>query len=163
MSDKKKSSYSALKGFHRAVPIILAAVAVFIGLCFVTQDTGKLGPAISSVLLGLFSWGAYFIPALIGLHALFYPADVGAKRVVSRIIFSTVAVMFVSAFAHTVKYWGNQDISLKLAEFYRNGTDAIGGGAVGGLIGYGIIALIGSVGAVILAASVIAIYLTYFF
>ena len=163
MSDKKKTSYSALKGFHRAVPIILAAVAVFICLCFVTQDTGKLGPAISNVLLGLFSWGAYFIPALIGLHALFYPADVGAKRVVSRIIFSTVAVMFVSAFAHTVKYWGNKDIVLNLGEFYKNGTAAVGGGAIGGLIGYGIIALIGSVGAVILAASVIAIYLTYFF
>ena len=164
MSDtKKKSYYSTLTGFHRAVPIILAAVAVFIGLCFVTQDIGSLGRAISGVLLGLFSWGAYIIPALICLHALFYASDVGAKRVVTRIIFSAVAVISVSSFAHAIKYWGNADTAFSLADFYRNGKEAIGGGAVGGLVGYGVIEIIGSVGAIILAATVIAVYLTYFF
>ena len=89
MSDKRrKNSYSSLTGFKRAIPIILAAVAVFIGLCFVTQNIGALGPAISSVLLGLFSWGGYLVPFLIALHAIFYPSDVGEKRILSRTIFS---------------------------------------------------------------------------
>ncbi len=170
MSDtKKKSSYSALSGFHRAVPIILAAVAVFIGLCFVTQatgsqgSTGSLGRAISSVLLGLFSWGAYLIPALIGLHALFYASDVEAKRVVTRIIFSSVAVVSVSSFAHAIKHWNNAEVAFNIASFYKDGINSVGGGAVGSTIGFGIIEVIGSVGAIILAATVIAIYLTYFF
>ena len=164
MSDtKKRSSYSTLTGFHRAVPIILAAVAVFIGLCFVTQDSGSLGRAISGLLLGLFSWGAYIIPALIGLHALFYAADVGAKRVLTRVIFSAVAVISVSSFAHAIRYWGNADIAFNISEFYKNGREAVGGGAVGGAVGFGIIEIIGSVGVIILAATVVAIYLTYFF
>ena len=96
MTDKKTTSYSSLKGFRRAIPIILVAVALFIGLCFVTQESGSVGRAISGVLLGLFSWGAYSIPVLIALHALFYPSDVGEKRVVSRIIFSAVAVVSLS-------------------------------------------------------------------
>ncbi len=170
MSDtKKKSSYSTLTGFHRAVPIILAAVAVFIGLCFVTQatgsqgSTGSLGRAISSVLLGLFSWGAYLIPALIGLHALFYPSDIGARRVITRIIFSAVAVVSVSSFAHAIRHWNNDGVTFKIADFYKNGINAVGGGAIGSTIGFGIIEVIGSVGVIILAATVVAVYLTYFF
>ena len=164
MSDtKKKSSYSTLTGFHRAVPIILAAVAVFIGLCFVTQDSGSLGRAISGLLLGLFSWGAYVIPALIALHALFYAADVGAKRALTRVIFSAVAVVSVSSFAHAIRYWGNADTTFNVSEFYKNGREAIGGGAIGGIVGFGIIEIIGSVGVIILAATIVAIYLTYFF
>ncbi len=170
MSDtKKKSSYSALTGFRRAVPIILAAVAVFIGLCFVTQatgsngSTGSLGRAISSVLLGLFSWGAYLIPALIGLHALFYASDVAAKRVVTRIIFSPVAVISVSAFAHAVRHWNNGELAFSIGSFYKDGINAVGGGAVGGTIGFGIIEIIGSIGVIILAATVVAVYITYFF
>ncbi|MBQ2794016.1 MAG: hypothetical protein IJF05_04900 [Clostridia bacterium] len=170
MSDtKKKSSYSALTGFRRAVPIILAAVAVFIGLCFVTQatgshgSTGSLGRAISSVLLGLFSWGAYLIPALIGLHALFYASDVAAKRVVTRIMFSSVAVISVSAFAHAVRHWNNGELAFSIGSFYKDGINAVGGGAVGGTIGFGIIEIIGSIGVIILAATVVAVYITYFF
>ena len=164
MSDKKKkSSYSTLTGFHRAVPIILAAVAVFIGLCFVTQDIGSLGRAISGVLLGLFSWGAYTIPALIGLHALFYASDIGAKRALTRIIFSIVAVVTISTFAHAVRYWGNADVTFNIVEFYKNGKEAIGGGVIGGFFGFGIIEVIGSVGVIILAVTILAIYLTYFF
>ena len=129
MTDKKTTSYSSLKGFRRAIPIILVAVALFIGLCFVTQESGSVGRAISGVLLGLFSWGAYSIPVLIALHALFYPSDLGEKRVVSRIIFSAVAVVSLSAFAHVVKFWQNNGVSFNIAEFYKNGQAAIGGGA----------------------------------
>ena len=98
MSEKKKvtGQYSSLVGIHRAVPIILFAVAVFTMFCFITQDIGIFGPALSTVFLGLFSYGAYAIPLLIGLHAIFYPSDIHEKRVVSRIIFSLIAITFIS-------------------------------------------------------------------
>ena len=54
MSDnkqKKGGAYSELKGFNRAVPIILAALAVFIAVCFITQNTGALGRGIFEDLL----------------------------------------------------------------------------------------------------------------
>ena len=73
---KNASSYSSLTGIHRAVPIILFAVAVFTMFCYITQDIGALGHAISAVFLGLFSCGAYAIPLLLALHAIFYPSDI---------------------------------------------------------------------------------------
>ena len=164
MSDKRrKNSYSSLTGFKRAVPIILAAVAAFIGLCFVTQNIGALGPAISSVLLGLFSWGAYLVPFLIALHAIFYPSDVGEKRILSRTIFSVVTLISASALSHGFTYWNNEGISFRLRDFYASGLDCVGGGVIGGTVGYGIIAAIGSVGLIIVAVAVLAIYCSYFF
>ncbi len=164
MSDnKKKTSYSSLTGFKRAVPIILFAVSVFVALCFITQEMGSLGPAISGILLGLFSWGAYAIPALLALHAIFYPSDVGEKRVLSRIIFSAIAVISLSAFAHTVSFWQNKEAVFNIGEFYRNGQSAIGGGVVGSTVGFGIVKLLGSIGLIIVAATVLAIYVSYFF
>ena len=91
MSDnnKKRSAYSQLRGFHRAVPIVLFAIALFVAICFINQNTGALGRAIAGFLLGSFSIGGYFIPALIAIHAMFYATDVKSRRVlISRIIFS---------------------------------------------------------------------------
>ena len=62
MTDKNKkfASYSSLKGFHRAIPIIMIALAVFLAFCFMVQDMGIFGNAISGLLLGLFSFGELF-------------------------------------------------------------------------------------------------------
>ena len=83
--DKNKDgAYAQLKGFHRAVPIILAAFAVFITLCFFTKDsTGAFGRVVSGFLLGAFSIGGYFIPVLFLVHALFYPTDIQKKKLVA--------------------------------------------------------------------------------
>ena len=110
MTHKKKSSaqYSSLTGIHRAVPIILFAVAVFTMFCYITQDIGALGHAISALFLGLFSYGAYSIPLLLALHAIFYPSDISEKRVLSRVIFSVVAITFISALAYSITYWNDE-------------------------------------------------------
>ena len=164
MTQKKKASaqYSALTGIHRAVPIILFAVAVFTMFCFITQDIGALGHAISAILLGLFSHGAYAIPPLLAIHAVFYPADIAEKRVLSRVIFSLIAITFISALSYSVTYW-NGEFTLNAVEFFRNGQDAVGGGFIGGVVGFSIIKVFGRVGLVIIAASILAIYVSYFF
>ena len=164
MSEKKKapSQYSSLVGIHRAVPIILFAVAVFTMFCFITQDIGIFGPALSTVFLGLFSYGAYVIPLLLGLHAIFYPADIKEKRVVSRIIFSLIAITFVSALSYSVTYW-NDTIVFTPIEFFKNGRNSVGGGFIGGIIGFCLMKVFGRVGVVIIAASILAIYVSYFF
>ena len=99
---KNKSYYARLGGFNRAVPIILVAVALFIGLCFILKDMGSFGEVISSVLLGLFSYGAYAIPILTLLHAIFYPADVAKRHRLSRLIFSVVALLLISSSASAI-------------------------------------------------------------
>ena len=80
----KGSAYAALTGPHRAVPIVLIALAVFITVCFFTQNTGSFGRAISEFFRGLFASGAYFVPVLLAIHAFFYPTDVQKKRIIQR-------------------------------------------------------------------------------
>ncbi|MBQ9084473.1 MAG: DNA translocase FtsK 4TM domain-containing protein [Clostridia bacterium] len=164
MKDKKEkhSSFSSLNGFHRAVPIILVAVALFIGLCFITQDIGAFGQVISSVLKGLFSFGAYTIPFLIAIHALFYPADLNGKRIVSRLIFSILTLLVISAAAYTFTP-PEGEAAFTPGLFYTQGVEGVGGGFVGGIIAYGLIKIFGRIGTIIIAAAIIAIYAAYFF
>ena len=165
MSDntkKRESAYSQLKGFHRAVPIILFALAVFIAVCFITQSTGTLGRAISGFFLGTFSIGAYFIPAMMALHAIFYPTDIKKKRVlISRILFSLVLVITVSVLTHAIANYG-QPLTYSPSELYQNGMQRIGGGFIGGTFAYGIISMIDYVGLIILTVTIFTLYIVYF-
>ena len=164
MTQKKKTTaqYSNLTGMHRAVPIILFAVAVFTLFCFITQDIGALGHAISTVFLGLFSYGAYALPLLLALHAIFYPSDISENRVLSRVIFSLVTITFISALSYSITYW-KTDLVFSPADFFTNGQSSVGGGFIGGIVGFCLIKIFGRVGLVIIAAAIFAIYISYFF
>ena len=164
MTRKKKTTaqYSALTGIHRAIPIILFAFAVFTMFCFITQDIGALGHAISALFLGLFSHGAYAIPLLLALHAIFYSSDIAGKRVASRVIFSLIAITFISALSYSITYW-DSGFTFNAVEFFRNGKNAVGGGLIGGTVGFCITQIVGKVGLVTIAAAILAIYVSYFF
>jgi len=160
---QQNHSYSALTGFHRAVPIILLALAVFIGLCFVTQDIGILGHTISGVFRGMFSIGAYFVPFLIALHAIFYPSDIAEKRIASRVIFSFITLIFVSVLSYTAANWSNTEPVFDLVAFYNDGMNNVGGGVMGGLFAFLMVQALGPVGVIVAACAIFAIYISYFF
>ncbi len=164
MSEQKsaKATYASLRGIHRAVPIILAALSVFTFFCFIINDMGVFGNAFKSLFLGLFSGGAYAMPALIALHAVFYASDITEKRIVSRIIFSVITVISIASLVFAAEYWNGLP-SFNAAEFYNSGKDGIGGGLIGGIIGYCLIKVFSKVGLIIIAAATFAIYISYFF
>ncbi|MBQ4071421.1 MAG: hypothetical protein IJD51_03280 [Clostridia bacterium] len=157
----KESAYAALTGPHRAVPIVLIALAVFITVCFFTQNTGSFGRAISGFFRGLFAFGAYFVPVLLAIHAFFYPSDRQKKRIIKRIIFSVVLLIFISAFAHAISFWG-EDASFVGRDAYANGKAGIGGGFIGGAFAFLLISCVGYFGLVLVAVTVLAVYITYF-
>ena len=159
---KKEGAYASLTGFRRAVPIILAALAVFTALCFFMQDTGALGKVISNVFLGLFSYGGYLIPAFLLIHAIFYAQDVKKKRAVSRVVFTLFALITVATFIHTVTYIGT-DMVFAPREFYKSGIAKRGGGLVGGAVSFALTKIFGTVGIIIIAVLILALYVTYFF
>lgn len=158
-NNKKQSYYSALTGFRRAVPIILGALAVFIAICYISDGAGALGNGIKPLMLGLFSSGAYAIPVLLLIHAVFYAEDVAKKRILSRTIFSVIAVIFVCAIEYTIVFWGKEPV-FSPAEFY---TGMTAGGFIGSTVAYGLIKLLGPIGIYILAAAMLAIYVSFFF
>lgn len=159
---EKQATFSSLTGFHRAVPIILVAISLFIGFCFITQDIGALGLAIASLLRGLFSYGAYVVPFLILSHALFYPADLQGHRWLSRLIFSLLTLVVISAVCHTFTLTEGGPIFTP-GEFFVGGTEGVGGGLVGGVVAYGLIMVFGKIGTIIIALAIVAIYAVYFF
>ena len=160
-NNKKKKSVT-FTGFRKAIPVMLIALAIFTALCFVSSGTGALGRAISNVLRGLFSIGAYTVPALILIHAFFYPSDLKKNRVWSRIIFSFVAVISISAITHAFTYF-KSDLVFSAADFYSNGIKNKGGGFVGGSVAYGLTWVFGKVGFTIISCLVFALYIIYFF
>ena len=159
----KEGAYAQLKGFHRAIPIILAAFALFITLCFFTKNsTGAFGEVVSDFLLGAFSIGGYFIPVLFVVHAIFYPSDIQEKRLVSRVVFSAILLIFISAMAYAFSTIDAEELVFSASDFYHNGQMNVGGGFVGGVIGFAVMKVIGPVGLIILAFAIIALYVTYF-
>ena len=161
-NNKKDTSYLSLTGFHRAVPIILVAFAVFICLCFIMQDSGTAGRFISRLFLGLFSVGAYAIPVLLVLHAIYYSFDLANKMLLSRIFFSLGAVVATAAFAYAITYWG-QELVFAPEEFYKDGLAAKGGGYIGSIVAYGIITVVGRVGLIILTCTALVLYILFYF
>ena len=159
---KKEGSYASLKGFKKAVPIILGILGIFIAFCLITQSTGIFGAWIAKTIRGLFSAGAYFIPAFLIIHAFLYPSDIYKKRLTARIIFSVVALIMISAFSHTVSNIGSS-YGFEVGEFYFNGQEGVGGGFFGGILAYLLSSIIGSVGVIILSVIAFIAYLAFFF
>ncbi len=165
MSDKNENRTPGRtpSGFHKAIPVILMAFAVFTAICFITKsDTGMLGGAISGVLLGLFSIGAYLIPALLALHAIFYISDLKEGRLLSRVIFSLITVLAVSMMTHAITNWSNE-LVFDAGRFYTEGVESVGGGFIGGVIAFLLMSFLGKIGVIILSAVLLVIYFIYFF
>ncbi len=164
MSNKKRTtetSYATLSGFRRSIPIILVALAVFSGLCFITQKTGLLGRLISNGLLGLFSIGGYFIPFILLIHAFFYPSDYKKKRTVSRIVFSVITVCMISMLTHAITY-SSEALVFAPKDFYLDGIKNKGGGFIGGILAFCLDKILGPVGIIIIPILIFALYITYF-
>ena len=157
---RKDGSYASLTGFQRAMPIILFALAIFIALCFFTQNTGALGSAIGEVLLGCFSIGGYFIPLFLAIHAFFYSSDYQKGAILPRVIFSVIFLIFISALSHAIENFGTNPV-FDAAKFYNDGIESVGGGFVGGLVSFVIMKMVGPVGLIILAVTIFALYITY--
>ena len=150
------------KGFHRSVPIVLAAMAVFSAVCFIADGVGSLGGFLADFLLGMFSYGAYAVPVLLALHAVFYPSDIKSKRLLTRVIFSFLALTAISSAIYTFQYYGTEAEFLGLG-YYAMGILGEGGGLVGSSLSYALTQLFGYIGVAIIAVAFIAVYAVYFF
>ena len=159
-NNDKKVPQSRYEGLHRAMPIILVAVALFIELCFFLEDMGILGKAISGVMLGLFSYGAYILPILIVVHAIFYREDIERERILSRIFFSLAILLIFSSAIHTFSHLDG-NVSFNPAQSYADGQARHDGGFIGNLISFALIKIVGVGGYFIVAGAIIAIYATY--
>ncbi len=155
-NNRNKQNDSA---FVQAVPLIITAIAAFLAVCFIFGDTGSFGHGVTSVFGGLFAKGAYAIPILLCLHALFFKIDRSKRAVISRIVFSAIIVLIVASIDYMICYWGTEP-AFDAARFY---TEQICGGFVGGLFAFCVTFIVGAPGLIILDATVVLVYAILFF
>jgi len=166
-STAKKSSSTAKKtqnqqkivrserAVHQIAPWIIGLAAVFVLLClFAPSLTGFFGSFIKTSLLGLFSGGAYAVPAIMIAVAVFWKKDIDHYYTTLRMVFAFTSLISLSVILHGIS--GNTK-TFNMVEMFRSGSEHIGGGAIGGLVGSALRACIGMAGLYIVAIALFAI------
>ncbi len=138
---KRRKSVNPSSVGNQIMIAVLAALAVFIVICFAAAEkVGIIGGFISEFLPGLFGGAALLIPIMLLIHALYWKRDAAGGTRLFRVMFSFAVTLFFSVVLHvifaaagSVPVEGKMGILLK--DFYIQGITYTGGGSVGGLIG----------------------------
>jgi len=157
--DKTKKGGEVI-GIMRAVPVVLIAISLFLTLCYITADTGAFGKFISNVLMGLFSYMAYTIPFFIAMHALFYFSDVKRGSLLKRFIFSVSALVMLAMTAYVIATF-KTGFTFNVSEFYKNGTNSVGGGVIGSVFAFLLMKIFGRIGLIIILSLALIVYVIY--
>lgn len=126
---------------NQIIIAVMAALAIFIGVCFAAAEkVGVIGGFISEFLPGTFGGAALLIPFLLLIHALYWKRDTASGLRLFRLMFSFAVTILLSTLLHvifvaagSVPVDGKMGVLLK--DFYLQGISYKGGGAVGGLLG----------------------------
>ena len=158
-NNENKGFYSSLSPIGKVIPILLGAVALFIFICLISGGSGVVGGAVSGVLFGLFSLGAYVIPLAIAIHAICFAADLALGKIKSRTVFSVISLLSVSSIEYAVRFFG-KELVFAPVEFYAAKTN---GGFIGSILGFAFGKLLGNIGVIILFVAIIAVFATFFY
>lgn len=149
------------------VPIVLVTVAIFLFFCLVLDTkVGIVGKFFKNILTGILGGGAFFVPIFMIVTAIFWRRDtINCKRL-SKSIFATVCVLFISVlfydFSSIARAVDSGETEFSLSTLWQGGIEGIGGGVLGGLIGQGLNLCIGTVGTIIVAMLIIAIFVVFY-
>ena len=142
---------------HQILPIVFVALAALLGVCIYTaMDVGALGAFLSSLFGGLFGKGAYVIPVWILLSAILWRTDIRADAVGKRQSFGLALIVVASVLAYT--FGMPEAYASALGDFYRLGGEGVGGGVIGGLLGYTLDFAVSTVGTVIVCAAILLVF-----
>ena len=153
--------------------LLLAALAIFIGICFAFRDdVGVIGYAISYVFYGLFGVGALLVPFLLVQLALFRKRDVATGAVRYKYIAAFFALLFFSVMAHTIhclladipKLTITSAFSWdSLKELFQKGLAYRGGGFLGGILASALICATGYPGTIMFGTIFLVIFVMTLF
>jgi len=142
--------------FNQIIPYILAVFAIFIVICFISEAaTGWLGHIIRTLLYGIFAGGAFAVPILIIVKAVFWKYDIENNTGGQRTVFCIIVLFFISILLHVIK---GDTSTLSPVTHWTSGLELVGGGAAGGFIGGLLYKLVGSAGSIILSVMMLFIF-----
>jgi len=130
---KKKKIQPEDRALHIMMPFILTLFALFFTLCFIFgKKLGVLGDWAAICLKGLFSGGAYALPPLLLLHAVFYKRDLAAGSNVYKFWFTFGNMTFIGALCG---FFSKTEMTWSATANWKGGLDFTTGGLVGGTVG----------------------------
>ncbi len=152
-STKKKSTRQtkAVNSAHRQInAIILLAVAVLV-FCLAIIEGENVWTWLHQVLLGIFSFSAYVLPALLGFVSIMLALDKDTGALSVRVWQSAVFALLLNGTVHTfVIDSGSYNFWDAIGHCYTEGVAGRGAGVLGVLLGWPFERLFGDTGAKII-------------
>lgn len=137
---------------HQVMPYLLAVLAVFTVICFLLIDVfpgvrdeygvGSVGRHIRNFLCGIFGFGAFFVPVILGILAFTWHRAVEKNQLLAKNLYAFFSILSLTSLMHVI-YATVTDETIgkaekfgeRIAEFYRSGVLLEGGGVIGGFLG----------------------------
>ncbi|MBR7132366.1 MAG: DNA translocase FtsK [Clostridia bacterium] len=139
--------------------VVWFAVSIFF-LCVVFIPGQNVWAWLHDFIFGIFGVTAYFYPFLLGFVAVVFAMDKITGSITTKIVESSLLVMFVSA---AIDIFSKHDNALTfgkhLVRAYNNGADLKSGGFIGALIGQPLYLAFGKTGAAITIILLIFVFL----
>ncbi len=153
--------------------LLLAVLALFIGLCFAFRDDmGAIGYGINFAFYGLFGLGALLVPFLLVQMALFWRRDVASGAVKYKYAVAIFVLIFFSVIAHTIYYIAADIPKLTIAGvfsaenlkgLFEKGLEYRGGGFLGGVLASALICAVGYPGTIMFGLIFLAVFVMTLF
>ncbi|MBE6600736.1 MAG: hypothetical protein E7640_06040, partial [Ruminococcaceae bacterium] len=153
---------------HQILPFVWFFVALFLLFCIIPRDVfgasgdanilGPVGEWIHILSFGLFGWGAFLIPALFVYLGIVWRKLIDEKQLGTKITYAAIIILLISALAEVFvssnKYLG--------FELFDKGSKLIGGGLIGGTLGWLSFAGLKIVGSLIVIVALLVIFVCLF-
>ena len=150
-----------------AMPYILTALAIFLGLCLYAQGCGLAGDVVRFLFLSLFSYASYLFPVILLVYAVIWRREVGKGRLGRRTVFLMITLLLVLALFYILTLprdaiAGNvpkEEVTLNAGAYFNyDDPHSVGGGFIGSLVGWILYRLVGPVMTIVLAALAVLLY-----
>lgn len=169
----------SMRPAHRAMPYVLFALALFIGLTLVLNLfcnlgnklsehpsehwMGIVGYGVSYVLNALFGPAVLFLPILLVILGIYWRRYVDHGIAISKIIASFIFLVTLGAVIHIFNMIVEPALraGLPASQLLAYGAQSLGGGLLGGGFGFALYSLCRFVGALIIAFLLLALSLFY--
>lgn len=120
--------------WSQIAPYLMLVGAIFLIVCFVGgagEDPGIVIGFIYKFLTGLFGGSAFVIPAFLAFVAIAWMADKADSVLGMRTGFANVSVILTSMLLEIIFPLD----SFNIIDMYNRGSDLLGGGVIGGILG----------------------------
>ena len=167
---KEDSMKPSERPANQILPYVWFVVALFLLVCFISRDAGlsgdknilgPIGEAIHLFFYGIFGISAYLIPVSFVLLGIFWRKLVDRYAVTSKVVLLTV-ITILSAAVFQVFATANNDFP-GFAKLWEDGNGLIGGGVIGGTIGWLLYLGLNKVGSIIVIAAVLFVLVMFVF